>query len=76
MSKPQHLAILELDFRLHPRMHCRSVFKDGYKLGQTVTAGGVTRSSAHTDTDVILRFEHANLHAGDVFSTAAIPHRR
>jgi len=51
------------------------VFKDGYKLaanGEHLEVSHVP--PAHTDTDVIVRFEQANvLHAGDVFSTADIP---
>ena len=76
MSHPQHLAILELDFPASPANALpQRVFKDGYKLeanGERIEVSHVP--PAHTDTDVILRFEHANLlHAGDVFFNGRYP---
>ncbi len=76
MSEPQHIAILELDFPPSPAAALpQRVFKDGYKLvanGERLEVSHVP--SAHTDTDVIVRFEQANvLHAGDVFFNGRYP---
>ena len=76
MSEPQHIAILELDFPPSPATALpQRVFKDGYKLaanGERLEVSHVP--PAHTDTDVIVRFEQANvLHAGDVFFNGRYP---
>src|SRR5882762_3717833 len=76
MSAPQHIAILELDFPPSPAAALpQRVFKDGYKLaanGERLEVSHVP--PAHTDTDVIVRFEQANvLHAGDVFFNGRYP---
>ncbi|MGH7520873.1 MAG: MBL fold metallo-hydrolase [Gemmatimonadales bacterium] len=76
MSAPQHIAMLELDFPPSPGAALpQRVFKDGYKLetnGERLEVSHVR--PAHTDTDVIVRFEHANvLHAGDVFFNGRYP---
>ena len=76
MSTPQHITILDLDFPASPAAALpQRVFKDGYKLeanGERLEVSHV--APAHTDTDVILRFEHANLlHAGDVFFNGRYP---
>jgi glyoxylase-like metal-dependent hydrolase (beta-lactamase superfamily II) len=76
MSKPQHIVILDLDFPPSPANALpQRVFKEGYKLeanGERIEVSHVP--PAHTDTDVILRFEHANLlHAGDVFFNGRYP---
>jgi len=77
MSHPQHLAILELDFPPSPANALpQRVFKDAYKLeanGERLAVSHVP--PAHTDTDVTVRFEHANvLHAGDVFFNGRYPY--
>ncbi len=76
MSQPQRIAMLDLDFPASPAAALpQHVFKDGYKLeanGERLEVSHVP--PAHTDTDVILRFEHANLlHAGDVFFNGRYP---
>jgi glyoxylase-like metal-dependent hydrolase (beta-lactamase superfamily II) len=76
MSAPQHIAILELDFPPSPAAALpQRVFKDGYKLeanGEHLEVSHV--APAHTDTDVIVRFEQANvLHSGDVFFNGRYP---
>src|SRR5207302_6176064 len=76
MSAPQHIAILDLDFPPSPAAALpEGVFKDGYKLeanGEHLQVSHV--APAHTDTDVIVRFEQANvLHAGDVFFNRRYP---
>ena len=76
MSQPQRIAMLDLDFPASPAEALpQHVFKDGYKLeanGERLEVSHVP--PAHTDTDVILRFEHANLlHAGDVFFNGRYP---
>src|SRR5207245_9984924 len=70
MTQPHHLAVLELDFPPSPAGALpQRVFKDAYTLeanGERLAVSHVR--PAHTDTDVIVRFEQANvLHAGDVF---------
>src|SRR2546426_6765119 len=77
MTQPHHLAVLELDFAPSPAAALpQRVFKDGYKLeanGERVTVLHVR--PAHTDTDVAVRFEKANvLHAGDVFFNGRYPY--
>ena len=76
MSAPQHIAILELDFPPSPAAALpQRVFKHGYRLeanGERLQVSHV--APAHTDTDVIVRFEQANLlHAGDVFFNGRYP---
>jgi len=76
MSAPQHITMLELDFPPSPAGALpQRVFKDGYKLeanGERLEVSHVR--PAHTDTDVIVRFERANvLHAGDVFFNGRYP---
>ena len=76
MSEPQHIAILDLDFPPSPAAALpQRVFKDGFKLaanGERLEVSHVP--PAHTDTDVIVRFEQANvLHAGDVFFNRRYP---
>jgi glyoxylase-like metal-dependent hydrolase (beta-lactamase superfamily II) len=77
MTQPHHLAVLELDFAPSPAAALpQRVFKDGYKLeanGERLTVTHVP--PAHTDTDVIVRFEKANvLHTGDVFFNGFYPY--
>src|SRR5207237_10924311 len=70
MSAPQHIAILDLDFPPSPAAALpQRVFKDGYRLEANGERVAVTHvPPAHTDTDVAVRFEKANvLHTGDVF---------
>jgi len=76
MSAPQHIAMLELDFPPSPAGALpQRVFGDAFAL----KANGVGLElqhvrPAHTDTDVIVRFEDANvLHAGDVFFNGRYP---
>src|SRR3954468_17796834 len=76
MSHPQRIAMLDLDFPASPPGALpQRVFKDDYALkgnGEKIQLWHV--APAHTDTDVILRFEHANLlHAGDVFFNGRYP---
>ena len=76
MSKPQHIVILDLDFPPSPAAALpQRVFKDGYRLeanGERLEVSHV--APAHTDTDVTVRFERANLlHAGDVFFNGRYP---
>jgi cyclase len=76
MSTPQHIEMLKLDFPPSPKGALpQHVFKDGYKLeanGERLEVSHV--APAHTDTDVIVRFERANvLHAGDVFFNGRYP---
>src|SRR2546430_4191190 len=70
MTQPHHLAVLELDFPPSPAAALpQRVFKDGYTLEANGERLAVTHvPPAHTDTDVVVRFEKANvLHTGDVF---------
>lgn len=76
MSAPQRIAILDLDFPSSPAAALpQRVFQDGYKLeanGERLEVSHV--APAHTDTDVIVRYERANvLHAGDVFFNGRYP---
>lgn len=76
MSAPQHIVILDLDFPPSPAAALpQRVFKDGYKLEANGERLGVSYvAPAHTDTDVIVWFERANmLHAGDVFFNGRYP---
>jgi len=76
MSAPQHIAILDLEFPPSPAAALpQRVFADGYKLEANGERLGVSYvAPAHTDTDVIVWFERANvLHAGDVFFNGRYP---
>src|SRR5437899_8862941 len=77
MSEPHHLAVLELDFPPSPASALpQRVFTDRYALeanGERLELAHVP--PAHTDTDVTVRFEHANvLHAGDVYFNGRYPY--
>src|SRR5437879_6205036 len=68
MTQRHHLAVLELDFPPSPAAALpQRVFKEGYKLEANGEKLAVTHvPPAHTDTDVAVRFEQANvLHGGD-----------
>lgn len=76
MSEPHHLPMLELDVPSSPPVALpQRVFKEGWKHeanGEKLEVSHV--APAHTDTDVILRFERANLlHTGDVFFNGRYP---
>ncbi len=77
MTQPHHLAVLELDFPPSPPAALpQRVFANRYSLeanGEQLQLSHVP--PAHTDTDVTVRFEHANvLHAGDVFFNGRYPY--
>ncbi len=77
MTQPHHLAVLELDFPPSPAAALpQRVFKEGYKLeanGEKLAVMHVP--PAHTDTDVAVWFEQANvLHTGDVFFNGFYPY--
>src|SRR6266699_999340 len=75
MTQPHHLAVLELDFAPSPAAALpQRVFKEGYKLEANGERLAVTHvPPAHTDTDVAVRFEQANvLHTGDVFFNGGV----
>src|SRR5258706_5428605 len=77
MSEPHHLAVLELDFAPSPASALpQRVFTDRYTLeanGERLDMSHVP--PAHTDTDVTVRFDHANvLHAGDVYFNGRYPY--
>ena len=77
MAQPHHLAVLELDLPPSPAAALpQRVFKDGYKLEANGERLAVTHvPPAHTDSDVVVRFEKANvLHAGDVFFNGRYPY--
>ncbi len=77
MTQPHHLAVLELDFPPSPAAALpQRVFKEGYKLEANGEKLAVTHvPPAHTDTDVAVRFEQANvLHTGDVFFNGFYPY--
>src|SRR2546422_4910997 len=77
MTQPHHLAVLELDFAPSPAAALpQRVFKEGYKLETNGEKLAVTHvPPAHTDTDVAVRFEQANvLHTGDVFFNGFYPY--
>jgi cyclase len=76
MSSPQHIEMLGLDFPPSPQAALpERVFTDAWRLeanGEKIEVSHV--APAHTDTDVILHFAHANvLHAGDVFFNGRYP---
>jgi len=77
MTQPHHQVVLELDFPPSPAAALpQRVFKEGYKLeanGEKLAVMHVP--PAHTDTDVAVRFEQANvLHTGDVFFNGFYPY--
>jgi len=77
MSESHHLAVLELDFAPSPAAALpQRVFSARYTLeanGDRLEVSHVP--PAHTDTDVTVRFVHANvLHAGDVFFNGRYPY--
>ena len=77
MTQPHHLAVLELDLPPSPTDALpQRVFKDGYTLEANGERLAVTHvPPAHTDTDVVVRFEKANvLHTGDVFFNGRYPY--
>ena len=76
LSTPQHIEMLKLDFPPSPKDALpQRVFKDGWKHeanGEELEVSHV--APAHTDTDVIVRYERANvLHAGDTFFNGRYP---
>jgi cyclase len=76
MSQPQHVAMLELDVPPSPTAALpERVFKDGWTREANGARLEVSHvAPAHTDTDVIVRFERLNvLHAGDVFFNGRYP---
>lgn len=76
MSTPQHIEILKLDFPASPAAALpERVFTDTYGLAANGERVAMTHvAPAHTDTDVIVWFERANvLHAGDVFFNGRYP---
>jgi len=77
MTQRHHLAVLELDVPPSPAAALpQRVFKEGYKLEANGEKLAVTHvPPAHTDTDVAVRFEQANvLHTGDVFFNRGYPY--
>jgi glyoxylase-like metal-dependent hydrolase (beta-lactamase superfamily II) len=77
MTQPHHLAVLELDVPPSPAAALpQRVFKDGYTLEANGERLAVTHvPPAHTDTDVVVRFEKANLlHTGDLFFNGRYPY--
>ena len=72
MGAPQHIEMLKLDFPASPAEALpQSVFKEGFTL-DGVKVDHV--APAHTDTDVIVRFERLNvLHAGDTYFNGRYP---
>ena len=76
MSTPHHLPMLELDVPASPAAALpQRVFTKDYNLETNGERIGLSYvKPAHTDTDVILWFERANLvHAGDVFFNGRYP---
>lgn len=76
MSTPQRVEMLGLDFPAAPAAALpERVFMDVYTLDANGERVDLTHvPPAHTDTDVIVRYEHANvLHAGDVFFNGRYP---
>jgi cyclase len=76
MSAPQHVAMLDLDFPASPAGALpQRVFTDRFGMessGEELELLHV--APAHTDTDLIVRFERSNvLHAGDVFFNGRYP---
>ncbi len=76
MGTPQRMEMLKLDFPPSPAEALpQSVFKDGWKHEANGEKLEVTHvAPAHTDTDVIVRYEKANvLHAGDTYFNGRYP---
>jgi cyclase len=76
MSEPHHLPMLELDVPPSPANALpQRVFSNDYKLEANGERVGLSHlKPAHTDTDVILWFERANLlQTGDVFFSGRYP---
>ena len=76
MSEPHHLPMLELDFPPSPAAALpQRVFAEVYTLESSDYHLQLSHMApAHTDTDVIVRFERSNvLHAGDVFFNGRYP---
>lgn len=76
MSAPQHIEMLKLDFPASPPGALpQRVFSSTFALrvkDESITLTHV--APAHTDTDVIVRFDDANvLHAGDVYFNGRYP---
>src|SRR5262245_9504793 len=76
LGTPQRIEMLGLDFPASPAEALpRRVFKGDYALeanGERLQLSHV--APAHTDTDVIVRFEKGNvLHAGDTFFNGRYP---
>lgn len=76
MSESHHLPVLEIDVPRSPANALpQRVFKDSHLIeanGERVEISHV--QPAHTDTDVTLRFERANLlHTGDTFFNGRYP---
>ncbi|MGH7546862.1 MAG: MBL fold metallo-hydrolase, partial [Gemmatimonadales bacterium] len=77
MTQRQHLVVLELDFPPSPAEALpQRVFARDHKLqanGERVRVSHIP--PAHTDTDVAVQFENANvLHGGDVFFNGMYPY--
>ena len=77
LSEPPELPVLGLKFPASPAEALpQQTFKDTYKLeanGETLTLIHVP--PAHTDTDIIVRFQKANvLQAGDTFFNGFYPY--
>jgi cyclase len=76
MTQPHHLPVLELDVPPSPADALpQRVFQDRYTLEANGERLAVTHvPPAHTDSDVVVRFEKANvLHTGDVFFNGRYP---
>src|SRR5262245_61644397 len=76
MRESRHLPMLELDLPPSPAAALpQRVFKDGYTLeanGERIQLNHV--APAHTDSDVIVRFERGNvLQTGDVYFNGRYP---
>jgi glyoxylase-like metal-dependent hydrolase (beta-lactamase superfamily II) len=72
MGSAQHIEMLKLDFPPSPAEALpQRVFKDDYAL-EGIKVSHV--APAHTDTDVIVQFDHLNvLHAGDTYFNGRYP---
>jgi cyclase len=76
MGSPQRMEMLNLDFPPSPPGALpQRVFPDTFALRSGDESIALTHvAPAHTDTDVIVRFETANLlHAGDVYFNGRYP---
>ena len=77
MSQPQHLAVLDLKVPPSPAAALPQLtFKDQYKVAVNGEAVALVHvPPAHTDTDVYVHFQNANvLHTGDVFFNGGYPY--